>query len=115
MRHLLPLALLALFVAACGERAPEYRVTISFNTSVTQEDIEQVRDLILSYDDDAEFLVQESFPPTGVARLQTDVPRFCPTVEAELEGRSYVAAVSCERDPGALDLDDPDRPVTNPD
>lgn len=72
-----------------------YEVTVQFNTSVMQDDIDDVGALLRAYDDDLEFLIMESFPPIGRALLATDAPDFCQTVEAELEAKSYVDDVSC--------------------
>lgn len=72
-----------------------YEVTVQFNTSVMQDDIDEVDALLRAYDDDLEFLIMESFPPIGRALLATDAPDFCQTVEAELQAKSYVDDVSC--------------------
>ena len=88
--------LLVVGVACGGGGAPEFEVVVSFNTSATQDDIDEVGDLLRSYDKDLEFLIQESFPPTGRAFLSSDVANFCRTVEPELEAKSYVDDVTCE-------------------
>ena len=93
----LALALLAALAAACGDGATTYDVTVQFNTSVTQADLDETAALLRRYDRDLDFLIQESFPPTGRARLETDVRNFCPTVEGQLAGRTYLQDVSCER------------------
>ncbi|MDZ4278432.1 MAG: hypothetical protein U1B78_04775 [Dehalococcoidia bacterium] len=89
-------ALFILTAVACGDGATEYEVTVLFNTSVTQEDLEEAGDVLRSYDEEVDFLIQESFPPTGRASLAPDVPNFCPTVEVELEPRPYIEGVMCE-------------------
>ncbi|OGO50556.1 MAG: hypothetical protein A2148_02645 [Chloroflexi bacterium RBG_16_68_14] len=106
--------LVALAAVACDGSADKYEVVVRFNTSATQEDIEEVGDLLRSYDEDVEYLIQESFPPTGRAFLETDVPDFCRTVEAELEGRSYLDGVSCQERQDGPQPEDPDEPVTYP-
>lgn len=82
---------------SCGGGATGYEVVVPFNTSATQDDIDEVEALLRSYDDDLEFLIQESFPPTGRAFLETDAADFCPTVEAELEAKTYVQDVTCKK------------------
>jgi hypothetical protein len=75
--------------------ATRYEVTVGFNTSVTQDDIDEVGALLRAYDDELEYVVMESWPPIGQALLTTDVADFCQTVEAELEAKSYIDDVSC--------------------
>lgn len=89
-------ALAGAFALACGTGATAYDVRIVFNETVTQADLDEVADLLGSYDKDMDFLIQESFPPVGVARVETDAPDFCAVVTVELDGRSYVAEVTCE-------------------
>ncbi len=111
---LVAVAITAGVIACDSDSAVTYDVTISFNTSYTQQDIDETDALLRVYDGGLEYVTQESFPPTGVAILETDEPDFCQTVEAELEAKTYVDAVSCgeadEREPSG----DPDEPVTNP-
>ena len=95
---ILAAAVAALALVACtggGGNGDEYSVSIQFNDSVQQEDIAEVEDLLRGYDQDLDFVVLERFPPEGSATLVRDVPTFCPTVQAELEGRPYVESVSC--------------------
>jgi inhibitor of cysteine peptidase len=73
----------------------QYEVDIRFNTSVTQEDINEADAILRAFDDDLDFLVLESFPPIGRAFLETDEPNFCSTVTAALEAESYVDSASC--------------------
>jgi hypothetical protein len=89
-------ALIGVAVVACAA-SNEYEVVVPFTTEATQEEIDEVGDLLRSYDADVDFLIQESFPPTGRAVVETDVPSFCRTVLAELEGREYLRGPSCER------------------
>jgi hypothetical protein len=72
-----------------------YEVTVRFNTTVTQDDIDEVGTLLGAYDDEVEYTVMESWPPVGRALLTTDVDDFCQTVEAELGAKSYIDDVSC--------------------
>ena len=86
----------------------EYRVTVSFNEDAVQADLDEVGRLFARYDARVEYVVQESFPPTGVANLFDDGEDFCERVVAELETLSYSTAASCERqlEPGDVDYDD---------
>ena len=91
-------ALVSLALFACtggGDNGDEYGVSVQFNESVQQEDIDEVEALLRDYDQELDFVVLELFPPEGSAKLVTNVPNFCPTVQAELEGRTYVESVSC--------------------
>ena len=75
--------------------AARYEVTVGFNTSVTQDDYDEVGAVLRAYDDELEYVIMESWPPIGRALLTTDVADFCQTVEAELEAKSYIDDVSC--------------------
>jgi len=75
--------------------AARYEVTVRFNTSVTQDDIDEVSALLRAYDDDLEFLIMELWPPIGRALLATNVANFCQAVEAKLKAKSYVDDASC--------------------
>ncbi len=94
---------LALFAAlllvagatTCGGEASRYEVTVEFNTSVTQDSIDEVAAFFRTFDDDLEFLILERFPPQGHATLATDTADFCRTVETELTAKSYVDSASC--------------------
>jgi hypothetical protein len=77
--------------------AARYEVMVHFNTSVTQDDIDEVGALLRAYDEDLEFLIMESWPPIGRALLSAKLPDFCGTVEGEFEGKSYVNDLSCEQ------------------
>ncbi len=90
---------------------PKYEVTVRFNTTVTQDGLDEADSLLRTFDDDLEFLIMEIFPPIGRAVLATDVPDFCPTVKAALEAKSYVNSVSC-RQWQEPDQTDPDAPVS---
>lgn len=92
---LLPLLAIALLACGGGADRPSYDISVLFNDTVEQEDIEEVTDLLRGYDSGAEILILEIFPPQLNATLETDVPDFCATVQPELEGRSYVAGVKC--------------------
>lgn len=109
------MVVLAVAFAACagGDDATEYQVTVSFNETVTQPDMDAVHDLLRTYDEDVDFLIQESFPPTGVAYVKTDDAEFCSKIEAALSGRSYVRDVMCGERPEPAE-DGGDTPVQYP-
>ena len=72
-----------------------YEVTVLYNESVTQDNLDEAGALLRTYDDDLEFLIQESFPPTGRAVLETDVADFCQKVTSDLARKSYVESGEC--------------------
>ncbi len=78
-----------------ADETAQYEVTVQFNTTVTQDDLNEAGSLLRTFDDDVEFLVMEIFPPIGRAVVTTEAAAFCPTVEAALEAESYVDEVSC--------------------
>ena len=89
-----------------------YEVTVLFNESVTQDDIDEAGALLRAYDDDVEFIIQESFPPTGRAVLKTDDADFCRTVTSDLASKSYVESGECAPLlPGDISGIDPNAPV----
>ena len=102
---------LAAVAVGCGDTTTEYDVAVSFNTSYVEDDIDEVADFLRGFDSGLDFLIQESFPPTGVARLQTDAPDFCPAVEDEIEAKPYVTSVSCEVADDSPPAGDPNEPV----
>lgn len=87
---------LSIALAACGGGATGYEVVVGFNTSVQQDDLDEADALLRTYDEDLDFLIQESFPPVGRATLETDETDFCATIEPELEAKPYVDDVMCE-------------------
>ncbi len=97
--------------ASSGSEAAQYEVTVRFNTTVTQDDLDKAGSLLRTFDGDVDFLIMEIFPPIGRAVLATDVPDFCPTVKAALEAESYVDDASC-RPWQETDQADPDAPVS---
>ncbi len=94
-----------------GIEGHKYEVTVQFNSSVTQEDLDEAGSLLRTFDDDVDFLIMEIFPPIGRAVLATDAPDLCQTVEAKLEAKSYVNSVSCRPWQGP-DQVEPDAPVS---
>ena len=103
---------LAAAAAACDGATTRYEVTVRFNTSVTQDGLDEAAAVLRSYDEGLDFLVQESFPPTGRAFLSTGVSDFCPQVRAELEAKPYVDGMECgeHREPPS---GSPDEPVSS--
>jgi hypothetical protein len=89
----------------------KFEVTVRFNTSVTQDDIDEAGVLLRTFDDDVEFLIMEMFPPVGRAVVAVDTPGFCQAVAADLEARSYVNDVSCRSWAGGGE-GEPDAPVS---
>lgn len=115
LRALLLLPLLALaLAAACDSGATKYDVSVSFNATVTQGDLDAVAALLHRYDEDADVLVQESFPPTVRATIETDAEDFCVSIAAELEKRPAVEQVSCAEHTGRPVSEEPDAPVGLP-
>ncbi len=105
----------ALIVVACGgDGAIEYQVNVRFNETVTQGDPDEVAAFLRIYDDGLDFLIQESFPPTGRALVKTDAPDFCVAVESGLEAKSYVESVTCAVRQATTPSASPDQPVTYP-
>jgi hypothetical protein len=89
---------LLVFVSACtGGGGSAYDVTVRFNEQARQDDIDDVTNLIHSYDEDAIVRVQESFPPTAVATVRTNDPSFCDDLERELDQSRAVANSTCVR------------------
>ena len=105
---------LAVIAIACGGDggATQYDVTVRFNTSATQDELFEVGALLRTYDDDLEYFILETSPPIGEARLATDAPDFCRTVDAELEAKSYVDDVSCGPHVETDQADPDDEPVS---
>ena len=105
--------LFAAVLAACGggDSATRYEVTVNFDTSVTQADLEEAGDILRAYDEDVDFVIRELFPPIGRATLETDASDFCAAIEGELEAKPYVREVSCGEweEPDASES--PDAPV----
>jgi hypothetical protein len=101
----------AVAALACAGGATTYRVTVHFNATVTQADMDAVGEYLRGFDEDVDFLIQESFPPTGVATLSTDVGDFCAAVEEELEARTFVDEVDCGEADAARPSESPDAPT----
>ena len=94
-----------------GSGTAQYEVTVWFNTTVTQDDIDEVDTLLRTFDGDMEFIIMESFPPIGRAVMAAEASGFCQTVETERAGQSYVLDVSCQPWAGSNGAD-PDTPVS---
>ena len=76
-----------------------YMLSIGFNESVTQQDIDEVAAIVASLDPGAELLLRESFPPMASARLTTGDPDVCKRIAVELGSKSYISRVSCAGTP----------------
>jgi hypothetical protein len=72
-----------------------YDITVPFNASVTDEDMKLANEIVLAFDPNANFLLQETFPPTGRAQLQSDSSEFCSGIEGKLESIPSVGNVTC--------------------
>jgi hypothetical protein len=107
------LAALGVFAFACANSPTKYLVFVHFNTSVTQTDMDSVAGYLRDFDQGLDFLLQETFPPTGVARLRTNAKNFCATAEAELTSRSYIAGVDCRKAGDVTPVASPDAPVSS--
>ncbi|MCH8346452.1 MAG: hypothetical protein IIC87_05930 [Chloroflexi bacterium] len=94
-----------------ADETARYEVTVQFNTSVTQDDLDETGSLLRTFDDDVDLLILEISPPIGRAVLATDAPGFCPTVMEALGAASYVDGVSCRpwQEPNQAE---PDAPVS---
>lgn len=127
MRLLLPLATLGFAALALGAtcaigdgdggvdsaKAVEYQVRVSFNESVTQAGLDETSAILSAYDEGLDYLIQESFPPTGVATLSTDAADFCSRVTADLEAKPYVTGVDCTKTEDIPTSANPDEPVSS--
>ena len=92
--------LFTVILTACGDSADSttrYEVTVNFNTSVMQDDLEKTEDILQAYDKNLEFLIMELFPPIGRVVLATDESDFCSTIETDLEAKTYVQSVVCQK------------------
>ncbi len=94
-----------------ADETARYEVTVQFNGSATQLDMDEAGALLRTFDEDVDFLIMEIYPPIGRAVLATDAPDFCPTVKAALEAERYVDSASCRlwQEP---DQAEPDAPVS---
>ena len=99
-------------VACRSEADTQYEVIVHFNADVTQEDMDFVATYLRGYDRDLDFLIQESFPPTGVARFKTNGRNICEVIEAELEVASYIDSVDCAKASDGVPVDG-DTPVSS--
>ena len=90
----------------------EFTITIRFNESVDLDIIDEVGARIRDFDPNAEYVIQESFPPTGVANFNADTEDACLALAQGLETESFVTSVSCgpQLEPGDPN---PEEPVVN--
>ena len=95
-------------------RGTAYDMTVPFNASVTDEDLKVANEIVLAFDPNADFLLQETFPPTGRARISTSVPDACGAIKAKLESIASVGDVTCtvSADP-APPCCKPDEPISS--
>lgn len=90
-----------------------YDVSVGFSEDATQADMDSVGDFLRGFDPDVDFLIQEIFPPIGVAEVTTDDTGFCDALESELDGKGYVREVTCGLHVETDDSGDPDKPVSS--
>ena len=102
---------ISLMQGSDADETARYEVTVQFNTTVTQDDLDEAGALLRTYDNDLEFLIMEIFPPIGRAVVTTEAADFCQTLETELGAKSYVDEVSCGPHV-ETDQADPDAPVS---
>ena len=71
--------------------------------------MDEVGARIRDFDPNAEYVIQESFPPTGVANFGADTEDACLALAAEFEAESFVTSVSCgpQLEPGDAELEEP--------
>ncbi len=102
---------ISLMQGSDADETARYEVTVQFNGSVTQQEIDEAGGLLRTFDDNVDFLIMEIFPPIGRAVVTTEAADFCQTVKAALEAKSYVDVVSCgpHVEPGEAE---PDAPVS---
>ena len=94
-------------------RTGTYEVTVAFDDSVTQADLDVTEEVVRAIDPDADYLIQESFPPVGRAFINSDDPDACAVLEEELLNVSSVTDVTCA-EAQAGGGGDPDEPVSYP-
>ena len=95
-----------------GGGTAHYEVVVRYNTSVTQPDLDETAGYLRGFDAGLDFIVQESWPPTGVASVQTDTRNFCDAIFDTLASQSYITDFSCGPQ-RIFDGGVKDAPVTN--
>ncbi len=87
----------------------QYTITIRFNETVLADHLDEVGARIRDFDPDAEYVVQESFPPTGVANFAATTEDACLALVQGLEAETFVTSVSCgpQLEPGDMEHNDP--------
>lgn len=103
---------LAISIRAGGDGGARYDVTVNFDRTATQEEMEAVAAALRAFDADADMLILEIFPPIGRAIVETDAADFCSSARERLEPVHGVAGVSC-RPHEADGPADPDAPVSD--
>ena len=91
----------------------QYTITIRFNETVDQDQMDEAGARIRDFDPDADYVIQESFPPTGVANFVAETEDVCLALVQGLEAETFVTSVACgpQLEPG--DNIDPNEPVVN--
>jgi hypothetical protein len=89
-----------------------FDLTVAFDESVTQADQRLAEEVVREIDADADFVIQESFPPVGRASITTGDDEACAALTEELMNVHGVANVRCEpAQQGGTG--DPDEPVSS--
>jgi hypothetical protein len=91
----------------------QYDITVPFNASVTDDDLKLANEIVLAFDPNADFLLQETFPPTGRATLTSSDPDVCAAIEPKLESIPAVGDVTCAVAADAPPVSNPDKPVSS--
>jgi hypothetical protein len=87
-----------------------YELLITFNASVSDDDLALAEEIVRSFDPGAVFLLRESFPPVGSARLTSGAPDACAALEVELERSDAIDDATCSLVAGDGEPVDPDQP-----
>jgi hypothetical protein len=72
-----------------------YMVSVDFTADVQQADMDLVNELIHSFDANADVIVEERFPPSASAVVQSGTEGFCASVVAKLESIHAVGNATC--------------------
>ncbi len=121
-RAILPLSLVAAVIVVLGlaltygirdTTSPLYDVTVQFDTEATQTDIDATTSILRSYDSSVSYVLQESFPPTGHARLRSRIASFCTDLRRKMEAVHGVGGATCQLATPPVPST-PDTPVHSP-
>ncbi|MEX0786376.1 MAG: hypothetical protein WD939_07065 [Dehalococcoidia bacterium] len=97
---------------AGGPGAVTYTVVVTFDESVEQAGIDRTDEIVRSAGPDAEYVIQESFPPVGRASVTSGEDEVCSVLTEQLMDVDGVGDVSCEE--AQTGGGAPDEPVSSP-